>query len=69
MGALLKRIDARDRMRQVRSGKTEEIESSSTTRRSKNAKPDPLAQPAEWKAYMRAQHPAIGVHNPPKDEA
>lgn len=67
MAALLARIDARDRMRKVRSAKTEPEESSLTTNRSKNAKPDPISQPAEWKAYMRAQHPAIGPHNPPKE--
>jgi len=55
MGALLKRIDARDRMRAVRSAKTDQTDSSSPTK--ENA-PDPIREPLAWKRYMQQHHPA-----------
>jgi hypothetical protein len=67
---ILKRLDARDRMRRVRAGRAESAESSSATptKAVNHSKPDPMLDPQGWKRYMREKHPAIGPHNPPKDE-
>jgi hypothetical protein len=55
--AVVKRMDARDRMRQVRAGKTtEEDGSSSPTRPTKG--PDPIKDPVAWKRWMRNNRPA-----------
>lgn len=61
MGALLKRIDARDRMRAVRSGKTAETDSSSQTKA--NDCPDAYADPVGWKKWKTINEPPhIGRH-------
>ena len=70
---LLKRMDARDRMRAVRRGEspTTEPESSESSRttsnRRRNGAPDPFTSPEEWKRHMRAAHPPIGRHTPPEN--
>ena len=56
MEALLKRIDARDRMRAIRSGRTEQTDSSSPTKT--DGKPDPVLDPQGWKKWMREHEPA-----------
>jgi hypothetical protein len=62
--ALIRRMDARDRMRSVRAAKEESSTSPTTpTKRRMNGRPDPITQPAEWKAWMRENFPP-GAHAP-----
>lgn len=56
---LVKRMDARDKMRQVRMGRSES-ESPPSTRSKANGRPDPMTHPNEWKAYMRETQPLVG---------
>ena len=66
--SLLKRMDARDRMRAIRaSDRAEDSPSSTTPIMRRDAKPDAIADPQAWKTWMRAKYPAIGPHRPPQE--
>lgn len=55
--ALLRRLDARDRMRKIRAGETNQtgdlLQSSTTSSKA----PNPHTHPNEWKAWMRHHKP------------
>ena len=55
---MVKRLDARDRMRAVRAGRTVE---SSPSQTQPGSPPNPNTDPVAWKAYMRTHHPAQGA--------
>jgi len=67
ISAVIRKMDARDRMRTIRANRPETDGSSETPiRRRPAGKPDAIQNPQEWKTWMRENYPAVGVHSPPK---
>ncbi len=64
---ILKRLDARDKMRSVRAGREPESSAPTTPRKRMNGRPDPITDPNAWKAWMRESNPTVGVHKPPQE--
>lgn len=62
---LLKRMDARDRMRAIRASSPDPESQSSQT--PTETQPNPFTDPAEWKRYMRARAPTVGIPNHRRD--